>query len=83
MVRSDADTVNVDAPVLCGCRFTTDGARDAVGFEGDKPAVKLVGVTWADKLTPPENPLILVSVKVEVPEDPTEIERDDGLATMP
>ena len=83
MVRSDADTVNVDEPVPWGCRFTVDGARDTVGFEGESPAVRLVGVTWADRLTPPENPLMLVSVNVDVPEDPIAMESDVGLAAMP
>ena len=79
-MRSDADTVNVDEPVLWDCRLTADGVRDAVGFEGESPAVRLVGVTWADRLTPPENPLMLVSVNVDVPDEPIEMERDAGLA---
>jgi hypothetical protein len=83
VVRSDADTVNVDELVLWDCRFTPDGVRDAVGFEGERPAVRLAGVTWADTLTPPENPLRLVNVNMDVPEDPTEIETDAGLAAMP
>ena len=79
MVRSDADTVNVDEPVLWGFRFIADGARDVDGFEGESPAVRLAGVTWADKPTPPENPLMLVSVNVDVPDEPIEMERDAGL----
>src|SRR5438105_12959857 len=63
MVRSDADTVNVDEPVLWGCRFTVDGARDVDGFEGERPAVRLAGVTWAEMFTAPENPLMLASPK--------------------
>jgi len=80
VVRSDADTVNVDEPVLRGCRFTVDGARDADGFEGERPAVRLMGVTWADKPTPPENPFMLVSVNMDVPDEPIEMKRDAGLA---
>jgi hypothetical protein len=83
VVRSDVDTVNVDELVLRDCRLTADGARDAVGFEGERPAVRLAGATWADMLTPPENPLRLVSVNVDVPEDPIEMERDPGLAVRP
>jgi hypothetical protein len=83
VVRSDADTVNVDELVLWDCRFTADGARDAVGFEGERPAVRLTGLTWADMFTAPENPLMLVSVNVDVPEDPIEMESDVGLAAMP
>ena len=79
-MRSDADTVNVDEPALWGCRFTVDGARDVDGFEGERPAVRLVGVTWADKPTPPENPFMLVSVNMDVPDEPIEMERDAGLA---
>jgi len=82
VVRSDANTVNVDEPVLWGCRFTVDGARDVDGFEGERPAVRLAGVTWADKPTPPENPFMLVSVNVDVPEAPMEMESDVGLAAM-
>jgi len=80
VVRSDADTVNVDEPVLWGFRFIADGARDVDGFEGESPAVRLAGVTWADKPTPPENPFMLVSVNVDVPDEPIERERDAGLA---
>jgi len=80
VVRSDADTVNVDEPALWGCRFTVDGARDVDGFEGERPAVRLVGVTWADKPTPPENPFMLVSVNMDVPDEPIEMKRDAGLA---
>jgi hypothetical protein len=83
VVRSDADTVNVDELVPRGWRFTVDGASDAVGFEDERPAVRLAGVTWADMLTPPENPLRLVSVNVDVPEDPIEIERLVGVAVTP
>jgi hypothetical protein len=83
VVRSDVDTVNVDELVLRDCRLTADGARDAVGFEGERPAVRLAGATWADMLTPPENPLRLVSLNVDVPEDPIEMERDAGLAVRP
>ncbi len=79
-MRSDADTVNVDEPALWGCRFTVDGARDVDGFEGERPAVRLVGVTWADKPTPPENPFMLVSVNMDVPDEPIEMKRDAGLA---
>jgi hypothetical protein len=50
------------------------------GFEGERLAVRLAGVTWADKPTPPENPFMLVSVNVDVPDEPIEIERDVGLA---
>ena len=63
--------------------FTTDGVRDAVGFERERPAVRLAGLTWADRLRLPENPFRLVSVNVDVPEDPIEIESDVGLAAMP
>jgi len=45
VVRSDGDTVNVDELVLWDCRFTADGARDAVGFESERLAVRLAGVT--------------------------------------
>jgi len=83
VVRSDADTVNVDEPVLWGCRFTVDGARDVDGFEGERPAVRLAGVTWAEMFTAPENPLMLASVNVDVPEAPMEMESDVGLAAMP
>src|SRR5438105_15793570 len=83
MVRSDADTVNVDEPVLWGCRFTVDGARDVDGFEGERPAVRLAGVTWAEMFTAPENPLMLASVNVDVPEAPMEMEGGVGLAGMP
>jgi hypothetical protein len=83
VVRSDADIVNVDELVPRCWRFTVDGARDAVGFEGERPAVRLAGVTWVDRFRLPENPFKLDSVKVDVPEDPIEIENDAGLAAMP
>jgi hypothetical protein len=83
VVRSDADTVSVDELVLWDCTFTEDGAKDAVGFERERPAVRLAGVTWADRVRLPENPLRLVSVNEDVPEDPTAMESDVGLAAMP
>ena len=81
-MRSDAETVSVDEPELLDWRFTVDGASVIVGFEGESPAVRLTGITWADMLTPPENPLILVSVSVDVPEDPIGMESEVGLAPM-
>src|SRR5438105_12144512 len=81
MVRSDADTVNVDEPVLWGCRFTVDGARDVDGFEGERPAVRLAGGTWAEMFTAPENPLMLASVNVDVPDDSMEMGSDVVLAS--
>ena len=63
-------------------RFTVDGASVTVGSEGESPAVRLAGVTWADTPTPPKNPLILVNVSVELPEDPIGMEREVGLAPM-
>ena len=60
-----------------------DGAGDAVGFEGERPAVRLAGVTWVDRFRLPENPFKLDSVKVDVPEDPIEMESAVGLAAMP
>jgi hypothetical protein len=83
VARSDAETVSVDELVLWDCRFTTDGARDVVGFERERLAVRLAGATWADRVTLPENPLRLVNVNVDVPEDPSGIESDVGFAAMP
>jgi hypothetical protein len=83
VVRSDADTVNADELVPRGWRFNVDGARDAVGFEGERLVVRLAGVTWADRIRLPEKPFMLASVNVDVPEDPTEMESDVGLAAMP
>src|SRR6266568_3588547 len=77
VVRSDADTVRVAEAVPLGCRFTADELRAAVGWAGESPAVRLVGVTFAVRLTLPEKPLTLVNVNVVVLEDPI------GLAATP
>lgn len=82
MVRSDAETVSVDEPELLDWRFTVDGESVTVGFEGESPAVRLAGVTWADMPIPPENPLILVNFSVDVPEDPIGMESEVGFVVM-
>ncbi len=83
VVMSDADTVRVAEPVPLGCRFTADELRAAVGWAGESPAVRLVGVIFAVRLTLSEKPLTLVNVNVEVPEDPIEIDSEVGLAATP
>lgn len=49
---------------------------------GERPAVILAGVTCAARLTLPENPLKLVNVNVDVPDDPIGMDREVGLAAM-
>src|SRR2546426_7830383 len=83
VVRSDADTVRVAEPVPPGCRLTADELRAAVGWAGESPAVRLEGATFAVRLTLPEKPLTLVKVNVQVPEDPIEMDNEDGLAATP
>ena len=83
VVRSDADTVRVAEAVPLGCRFTADKLRAAVGWAGESPAVRLVGVTFAVRLTLPEKPLTLANVNVEVLEDPIGMDSEVGLAATP
>jgi len=44
--------------------------------------VRSVGVTCAARLRLPVKPLRLVNVSVDVPDDPTDIDREVGLADM-
>ena len=82
VVRRDADTVNVAEFVPFGARVRDDELKDVDGDTGESPAVRSAGVTCAERLKLPENPLKLVNDNVDVPDDPIGMEREVGLAVM-
>ncbi len=82
VVRSDAEIVNVTVPELPADKARFDALKDAVGSEGESPAVTLVGVTRAARPKLPEKPLMLASVSVDWLEEPIGIVSEVGFAIM-
>ena len=78
-MRSDVETVRVDDPVPFDVSVTLLGASDAVG---GTTVMSDVDETDAITLTVPENPLRLLKISVELPEDPTDRLRELGEAVM-
>jgi hypothetical protein len=79
VVRTEVETVRVDAPVPPADRVTDVGFRLAVGYTTQTPEQAI------DVLRPivPANPFKLVSVIVDVPDDPMWMLRETGEALMP
>src|SRR2546421_1258331 len=79
VVRTDVATVRVDMPVPPEVKVTDVGLRLAVGYMRQRPEQAI------EVLNPivPANPFRLVSVIVDVPDDPIWMLRDAGVALMP
>ena len=78
VVRIVVATVRVDMPVPPAVRVTDVGLRLAVGYTTQRPEQEI------DVLKPiiPANPFKLVSVIVDVPDDPIWMLKDAGVALM-
>jgi len=79
VVRRDVETVSVDEAVPLDVSATMLGANDAVGGTREMGDV---AETDSLRLTLPENPLRLLRVMVEVPEDPMARLREFGEEVM-
>ena len=78
VVATDVATVRVEMPVPPEVKVTDVGLRLAVGYTRQRPEQEI------DVLKPivPANPFKLVSVIVDVPDDPIGMLRDAGVALM-
>ena len=81
-MRSDADTVIVEALVPFAVRTTLAGLKDAVGLARESEAVVSAWEIVAERLTVPTKLLRLLRVIVVVPDDPTGTVMLAGLADI-